>query len=527
MTATATIARPERSVTDDPAARTAPSEAAPHRTSMSNVRRRLIFTGLCLATVIVMMDNTILSIVIPHLYSKLHATAAQVQWAMSAYIIVYAVLLLPAGNLADRFGRRTFLCAGLAVFALGSIGAAWSGSPQMLIAMRVVQGLGGAAILPSTLSILIEIAPEGARTKYIATWSTLSGMSLVIGPMLAGWIVGHFWWGAVFLINVPLAVVVLAGAALIPNHRSRGAAPIDPRGVVLLCAGIAGVIYAVVEVPSQGVTNLMIPGAAVVGVVLLAAFVRHERSTTAPMLDIAYLRRPGVLLPMLGIGIAFGVDAGTGFIYMQYMQILQGRSALNAGMVSAVTILGWGVFSAFVPAAVRRLGSYRTMAAGVVMFGSAFLLLAFTLGDNHSIWWMVAIYFVKGGGMSWAATVGTDMIMDRTPEERYGVGSSLNDVARQVAAVVGVAVFGSVSVGVFHWVTAAHGFHIGDIATGVAAGNPAAVHAAHVGFVESLTVMGLLAAVVCAAATWAILRFRERDTEPVLPGVEMAPAIGR
>ena len=216
-------------------------------------RRWWTLAVLCLSLLVISLDNTILNVALPTLARDLDATGSQLQWMVDAYVLVFAGLLLTMGSLGDRFGRKLALNAGFLIFGVGSILSAWSGSAEALIATRALMGVGGALIMPSTLSILTNVFPSEERGKAIAIWAGVAGLGVPLGPVLGGWLLEHFWWGSVFLINVPIIIVAFVAAwILVPESRDPDASPLDPLGAVLSIAGLASLLYAIIEAPDRG-----------------------------------------------------------------------------------------------------------------------------------------------------------------------------------------------------------------------------------------------------------------------------------
>jgi EmrB/QacA subfamily drug resistance transporter len=368
------------------------------------------------------------------LFRDLDASSREVQWAIDAYVVVYAALLFPAGNLGDRYGRRTFLLVGLAIFAAGSGWAAWAPSALALVAARTVMAVGGALIMPQTLSILVEVFPVRQRAQAIGLWSAVSGIAIVAGPIVGGWLIEHFWWGSVFLVNLPIVVVTVSGTlVLLPNHRDPDASPADVPGTVLAVLAMLGVLSGVIE------SNVP---AGLVGVAAWLAFVLVERRVPAPMLDLTVVRNRRVAACLVIVAVVFGALQGTGYVLTQYLQLVQGRSPMATGMVYAPTTIGWSLAAVASPWFVRRYGHRLVLTASVAVVALGYLALA-TRGDDHALGLILVVFAVQGVAMGLSITPVTDLIMGALPTERAGVASALNDVSRQVGGAVGVAVLGS------------------------------------------------------------------------------------
>jgi len=422
-----------------------PPLASPTLTADRHYARRWSILGvLCLSLVIIVIDETALNVALPALVRELDATSSQLQWAVDSYILVYAALLFPAGNLGDRFGRRAVLLAGLVVFGLGSVAAVVSTTPVQLVGSRVVMGVGGAMVMPGTLSILTQVFPPRERAFAIGVWSGVSGVGILLGPIVAGWLLEHFWWGSIFLINIPIVVVALvAGRALLPESRDPGAAPLDPAGSALAVVGLAALLYGVIEWPVYGIRSPRIVAGLVVGVAALVAFVLVELRSDAPMFDVRVLRRPVVAMSTWVITAVFLTLVGSGFALTQYLQLVQGRSPIAAGLLFAPTTIGWSAVAPASPALVRRFGHRAVLVWGLGLTAAGYVALA-TLGTGSDLALLVTAFAVQGVGMGMATTPVTDLVMGGLPPERSGIASAINDTARQVGGAFGVAILGSV-----------------------------------------------------------------------------------
>lgn len=403
---------------------------------------------LCAALSIIIIDETILYVALPVMFRELEASNAQMQWAVDAYVVIYAALLLPAGNLGDRYGRRTFLLIGLVVFGVGSLGAAWAPAPMELVVARSVMAVGGGLIMPQTLSILSEVFPEDQRGFAIGVWSGVAGIGIVAGPLVGGVLVEHFWWGSIFLVNVPVIVVALVSSVLLlPNHRDKCAAPADGKGAALGVFALLALLCAIIEAPGRGLGDPVVYGSALIGVCAAIAFVQVERSQTQPMLDLAVLRMPRVVVCGVVILVTFGALQGTSYGFTQYLQFVQGRSALQAGLIFAPTTIGWSVTSPLSPRLVRRFGMRSILVVTLLVNALCYALYA-VFAANAPLWLLLTLCGVQGVAMGICITPVTDLLMGALPQARAGVASALNDVARQVGGAVGVAVLGAILAGV-------------------------------------------------------------------------------
>jgi EmrB/QacA subfamily drug resistance transporter len=406
-------------------------------------RRWWTLAVLCLSLLVIGLDNTILNVALPTLQRDLDASSSQLQWIVDVYMLLFAGVLLTAGSLGDRFGRKRALTAGLVVFGLGSLGSALASSPELLIAMRAVMGIGGAFIMPSTLSILTATFPAHERGKAIGIWAGVSGLGIAIGPVAGGWLIENADWSWIFLVNLPVVVVALiAGRFLVPESRDETAPRLDLAGFGLSFVALTALVWGLIEAPSRGWTDALVLAAFAVSVLTLAAFVWWERRASSPMLDIALFRNPRFSASSAAISLAFFALFGVIFLLTQYLQEVRGYSALEAGLrtmpVAAGLVFG-GPLSAKLT---ERLGIRVVVPAGLTIVAGALYLLTFA--DATSSYWLIATSLAAlGFGMANAMAPATDAIMGSLPEAKMSVGSAINDTTRVAGGALGVAVLGS------------------------------------------------------------------------------------
>lgn len=413
-------------------------------------RRWYTLLVLCLSLMIIGLDNTILNVAIPTLAHParaggLGANTSQLQWIVDAYTIVFAGLLLTAGSLGDRFGRYRGLAIGLSIFGLGSAMSALAGSANVLIATRAFMGIGGAFIMPATLSIITNVFTEPAeRGKAIGIWAGVSALGIGVGPVTGGFLLSHFWWGSVFLVNVPIVIVgLVAGWFLVPDSRDPSAPKLDPVGAVLSVTGLASVLYGVIEAPTHGWGSGEIVIAFVVGVVLLGGFLAWEMSYSSPMLDIRFFQNPRFTAASGAITVTFLTLFGSLFLLTQYLQSVLGYTALKAGAVFVPQAVVMMVVAPASSGFVARLGNKVVVAFGLTVVALALALFAL-LGVTAPLWQVIGVTVVLGVGMGNVMAPATDSIMGSLPRSKAGVGSAVNDTTRQVGGAVGVAVLGSI-----------------------------------------------------------------------------------
>ena len=421
-------------------------EAAPGTAGPPSDHRRAALAVVCAAALIINIDNTILNVALPTLVRKLHATSSDLQWIVDSYAMVFAGLLLVGGSLADRLGRKRFFLIGLTIFAAGSIGAAFSDSVDMLIGWRAVMGAGAALTIPASLSIINDAFRVPAqRARAIGAWAATIGLGIAIGPIAGGLLLTSFWWGSIFLVNVPIVIAAFVAAILIvPDSKNPSVDRPDPGGAVLSIAGLGMLLWAIIEGPSQGWTSGVVIVAGVGGLAVLGGFVAWEAHSTHPMLKLTFFsdRRFSVPAAAECFGI-FGL-MGALFLQTQLLQFDLGYSPLQAG-VRILPVAG--VLCATAPMSSRisrRIGVRFTIAAGLAAIAGG-------LGWNAVASTAAATYldFVPGMlliglGAGLLLPTATNSVVGSVPQGDSGVGSASNAVALQVGGALGVAVLGSV-----------------------------------------------------------------------------------
>ena len=408
-------------------------------------RRRWALLGvMCLSLVLVVMAVSSLNVATPTMQQALGATSTQLHWMIDAYAIVFAGLLLPAGALGDRYGRKGALLVGLAIFAGGLAIAGVADAPNQVILGRGVMGAGAAFVMPATLSMITAIFPPEERTKAIATWTGFAGAGAAIGPVVSGALLENFWWGSTVLVNLP--VVLLAAAAIFalsPRSRDSQATPLDKSGAVLSVVGMVALLYGIIESAEYGWTDPRVLGAFAISAVFLVGFVQWERRAAHPMLPMHLFadRRfsVGSAAIMLGFFCAFGVF----FLSTLYMQYVLDYSTLATGFAT----LPWA--AAVIVAAPRsaemgeRFGIGRVMATGFVLVAASFALLTQLQVDSSYAILGVA-FALQGLGMGAIFAPATGSIMSAVPLDKAGVGSAVNDTTRELGAALGIAVLGTI-----------------------------------------------------------------------------------
>jgi MFS transporter, DHA2 family, multidrug resistance protein len=438
---------------------------------------------LCLSLLIVFVGNSSLNVALPSLSEDLGATNAQLQWVVASYSLVFAGLLFTTGALGDRFGRKGALQLGLLIFLGAATAAALSDSTDQLIACRALMGAGAALIMPSTLSILVNVFPPHERTKAIAFWAATTGGAGALGPIASGWILGHFWYGAVFLINVPVVLLALvAGHFLVPRSRDPEKQPLDPLGAVLSTVGIGTLVYGLIQAPEEGWGSPATLGAFAIAAVVLALFVAWELHTDEPMLDIRFFKDPAFSAGSAGMVLIFLAMFGVMFLITQYFQLVLGYSPLGASLrllpMSPIMV----IVATRTPKLAARFGAHRTVAAGLTLV-TVGLLMFRGLTVDTSYWYILASVVPLTSGIAMAMSPMTASIMSAVPARRAGTGSAMNDATREVDAALGVAVLGSLA--------ASHYAHsLGNALDVVPAGQRGAAGASLAGALDAASSLG-------------------------------------
>ena len=407
-------------------------------------RRWPVLAVLCVSLLLVSLDNTILNVALPEIVRAMHATSSQLQWIVDAYSVVFAGFLLVLGSTGDRIGRKWVFMAGLAVFGTGSALSAFSGTPHRLIAARALMGIGAAAIMPSTLSILTNVfSAPGDRARAIGIWSGTTGLGVAIGPIVGGWLLAHYWWGSVFLVNVPIAAAGLVATAwFVPNSRNPHAKRADPLGAVLSTAGMGLLLWGIIEAPNRSWTAPIVLGAGGAGLAFLAGFVVWERRCDHPMLQLTFFRSRRFSVAMGAVALVIFALMGAMFLLTQYLQFSLGYTALEAGMRVAPIALLLLVFAPLSPFLVRRVGTKPVVFTGMGIIAVGFGLLSQTTVAGSYLDAVPALICL-GMGTGLALAPCTESVMGSLPPEQAGVGSGTNSAALQIGGALGVAVLGS------------------------------------------------------------------------------------
>ena len=407
-------------------------------------RRWLALPVLCLSLLIVNIDNTVLNVVLPTLVRDVHATSTQLQWIVDAYVIVFAGLLLVAGSVADRIGRKRTFIAGLLLFAAGSTWAAFSGSVSMLIAARAGMGIGGALIMPSTLSIITQMFTDpGERRSAIGFWAGTSGVGVALGPIIGGVLLAHFWWGSVFLINVPIAMLGLALAIpLVPDSKNPSAAAPDVTGAFLSVAGLGLLLWSIIEAPVHGWSSGRVIVTGIGGVAALGGFAAWEHSTSHPMLNLQFFRQRAFSAAIASVGLATLGLFGSLFVLTQFLQFDLGYTPLQAGVRVLPAAGAIAVVAPLSALLQRRIGTKLAAAAGLLIIGAGLWQISLATASATYLDTVTGMIMLGiGAGLAIPAT--TASVMNSVPVEHTGIGSAANGAFLQVGGALGVAIIGS------------------------------------------------------------------------------------
>ncbi len=399
---------------------------------------------LCVTLLLISLDNTILNVALPSIVRSLHATTTQLQWVIDAYAVVFAGLLFSLGSLGDRIGRKWVFMSGLVIFGAGSAFAAFSGSTDQLTVARAVMGVGAAALMPCTLSILTNVfVGDRDRARAIGFWSGTAGIGVAIGPILGGFLLVHYWWGSVFLINVPIAALgLLATALLVPNSKNPALERADPVGAVLSIFGFGLLLWAIIEAPGRSWTSPAVLGALFGSVVIVAAFVLWERHSDHPMLPLRFFGNRRYSVAIASLALLLFALLGMFFLMTQYLQFCLGYSPLQTGLAIGPLAAVLLVVAPLSIVAARRWGTKVVVTGGLFLVAIALgLLSGTTVHDRYGD--LLPWFVLLGVGFALAMAPSTESVMGSLPKEEAGVGSATSDTSMQMGGALGVAVLGT------------------------------------------------------------------------------------
>ncbi|WP_406305412.1 MFS transporter [Streptomyces sp. NBC_00879] len=411
-------------------------------------RRWAILTVLMFSLIIVVLDNSILNVAVKTIASPpphgLGATQSELEWAMNSYTLVLAGMLFTAGVVGDRIGRKKVLLFGTFLFGFGSGLAALSGSPAELVAYRALMGFGAAFVMPATLAVLVHVFERDEQPKAMGIWAGSVGVAIAVGPVTGGLLLDHFWWGSIFLINVPVVIIALVCVALlVPDSKDPNPGGLDPLGVVLSIVGMLLLVYGIIHAGELGdFTAGSVVGPVVLGLAVLVCFVLHEKRSRHPALDMGYFKKPAFSAAVAAVALVFFALMGLTFFSAFYLQSVRGYSALRAGLLILPMAAAQMVFAPRARLAVARFGTRVTCAAGMLLIAAGFGAFAL-FGTSTPVWAIEIAFLAQGVGMAHVSTPVTYLVVRLLPQEKAGSGSAVNNTFRQIGGALGVAVLGS------------------------------------------------------------------------------------
>src|SRR6266516_2269161 len=418
-------------------------------TDARGYRRRWIILGVLITSLMAdVVDNTVLNVALKNNaepVAGLGASQSQLEWAINSYTLVFAGLLFTFGVVGDRVGRKRMLMVGLASFGLFSLITAYSHSPDQLVWARAAMGLAAAAVMPQTLSIISNVFDPAERPRAIGIWAVAVGIGIAIGPVVGGLLLAHFWWGSVFLINVPFcAASVAAIALLVPESKNPNPGRIDYVGVLASIAGLVLLVYGIIQGGDKGSwVHLDVLGPALGGLAILAFFAWYEARIRYPSLDVRLFRDARLSSAIGALSLVFFGMLGALFFLSFYLQSVRGYTPLKAGAFSLAFAVAQMLMAPRRTALVRRFGAKWVVASGLLLVTAA--LISYQLLNVATPIWVLAVaFFVQGAGMGLVMPPATEAVMSVVPRERAGAGSALTNTARQVSGALGVAVLGSI-----------------------------------------------------------------------------------
>ncbi len=425
-------------------------------------RRWWILAVLCLSVLLVTIDNTIVNVALPTLSHDLTATTSELQWIVDAYTLTFAGLLLVAGNLGDRLGRRRVLQVGLALFAVTSGAAVLATTTHQLIGARAAMGAAAALIYPATLALLTNVFTDAReRATAIGVWSGVSGLAVALGPVTGGVLLRHFSWGSVFLVNIPVALLaIVAGWRLLPESRHVPDGRFDVLGAILSVAGVTTLVWTLIEAPDDGWTSASTVRGFVLAAALLVGFVAWEVRRRHPLFDVRLFGNPRFSAASASIALAFFGLFGFIFMITQYFQSVRGYDTLTAGLATLPFAVVTGALSPVAIVLMKRFGTKLVVAGGLALMSAGFLVASGSSVDSAYWGRIIVSMTLMAAGLALTAGPATDAIMGALPPARAGAGSAVNDTTREVGGTLGVAVVGSV-------LASLYGSHLADSLAGL------------------------------------------------------------
>lgn len=427
------------------------TQQPPTSHSRAYERRWWVLLVLSASVFMVVVDNLIINVALPTLQQELNASTTALQWIVDSYALVFAGLLLAGGGIGDRLGRKRCLQIGLVLFAAFSAAAAFAETSSQLIFWRGAMGVGSALVFPATLAIITNLFIDPIeRAKAIGLWSAVSGMAVAFGPVAGGFLLEHFWWGSVFLINVPIVgVAIVAGHFLVPESRDTAHGSFDYIGMFLSVTAVGALVYTVIESPHWGWGSVASNAGFVVTSLLIAAFIKYEMSRQHPLLELQFFKNARFSAATGSIGIAFLSLFGFTFLVTQYFQFVRGYDPLESGIRTLPFAIGAGITAPIAARLALRIGTKRVVASGLLSMSIGFALASTFDADVSYFGPVVIAMLFMACGLSLVTSPSTDAVMGSLPRDKAGVGSAVNDVSREVGGTLGVAVTGSIFVSLY------------------------------------------------------------------------------
>jgi EmrB/QacA subfamily drug resistance transporter len=409
-------------------------------------RRWLVLVVLCLSVFLVVVDNTIVNVALPSLERHLGASISSLQWIVDAYSLAFAGLLLAGGGIGDRLGRKGTMQAGLVFFGVFSVLAAASHSTGTLIASRALMGVAAAFVFPASLAILTSVFPDPSeRQKALGVWGATSGIAVAFGPIVGGALLEHFWYGSIFLVNVPIvAVTLVAGQFLIPRLPRIHSHPFDTRGVLVSTAGVTSLVLGIIEGPQWGWTSIATLSCFAIAGVLLTIFTILELHTEGPLLDVRVFKIPRFSGGALSISVAFFCLFGFIFLITQYFQFVKGYSTLSAGVHTLPFAVVAAVFTPLAAIVALKVGTRLVVTTGLLLMGSGLLVAAFNSEPGTAFYGPIVVSMVLLAlGLSSITAPTAEAVMGSVADDQRGAAAGVNNTTRELGGTLGVAVFGS------------------------------------------------------------------------------------
>lgn len=408
-------------------------------------RRWWILSTLCLTLLGVMLANSSLNMALPMMATDLSLSQLELTWIVNIYTLVFASLLFIAGAVGDRYGRKLAMQVGLAIFTAGSLYAGFvAQTGTELLISRVIMGLGGAFVMPTTLSIINNTFPTKERARAVAVWSAVAGIGMMFGSIISGILLEHFTWHSLFYFSGIIAIVgLVANQYLAHESRDEKESPVDWLGGLFSAAGIFGIVYGITEAPSAGLTGRLVAFSLIGGIIAIIAFVLWELRAKSPMLDMALFKNRAFAVSSLTLTLVFLALSGVFFSMSQLMQLVMGYSALESSLLTVPLMLPMMFVSPLVPNVVKKFGARLTIAVGLILTAAAFVVMS-TWTKDMTYWHLFGTMIMMMMGITFAMTPGTTILMASVPRNRSGMGSAMNDTTRELGGALGVAVLGAI-----------------------------------------------------------------------------------